>query len=1057
MARQPGSISSAKTTRPRSSAVFLRERLFRELDWNRRFACTWITGPPGSGKTALMASFVNARSLPCLWYQVDAGDSDPAAFFAHLQAGANFHWGKALIDLPRFTRDAAFSVPSFARLFFRELFAAVPTLIIALDDYHEADMDCQLHDIVRTAIEQTPASAHICVTSRARPPPTLARCQANGAVRSILWDQLSLTLEEVIGIAGVHDVELDRKTAEVWHDRCGGWAAGLRLVLLSDAVRPTNVAGAGSRTLLFDYLGQEVFQGFPEALQSLLLRVAFLPRIPADAASELTGSPTAAQQLAALAESNLFTTVSLDGPPTLRFHPLFRDFLVHRATSDLPADEVHAIRVRAATMLEARGMVAEAVQVLLEAKAWDRLVHLMLTHAPTLMSQGRHTTLGQWLAHLPVGLVEGDPWLLYWLGASRSLHDPVSGRSYSEAAFELFARKQDRAGQLLAWSGVVDCIFHIYSDLRQLDVWIERLESLLAIDAQFPSAEVEARVTFSMFVALSFRQPQHAELPMWRQRLGAIATVVPDPMFRLLSRLYLTLDEVWHGDLLDAGAELELLKHESARLPMSPIAELSLRFGQSSYALYTGDATRCIEGIDCALAIAGSSGIHIWDKVLMGQGAAISLSNGDLERGREFLQRRVAMVDPSDKEELSLRHLSEAWLCWLSGQRAEALAHAKLSIGFARQMGLPHFQAVGYLSLAIVTFECGEQEEGLSQLEAGRAVGTLTHNPMLLWMADLLEAYMRLRRGDEAAALVNTAMAAGSKHGYHHFFFWPRSAVAVVCQKALEWGIQPEYVNALIERGRLVPPPEAVGSDLWPWPVKVSTLGTFAVVVRGTPISFKGKAQRAPLNLLKALIAFGGQDVVESKVIDALWPESDGGAGEQTLATTLFRLRKLVGTDVVKRQDGHLSIVTTECWVDCWALRRLLDSAVEDGGTLVERVKRIYAGPFLQGEDDAPWALQLRERLHVALVKKLSVAAADALAHDRIDLAQEIYAAGLEIDDLIEEFYRGQIQCHIAADQPSLAVSTFRRCQRVLSTRLGVEPSQTTTRLYLSAIHKDDG
>ena len=63
----------------------------------------------------------------------------------------------------------------------------------------------------------------------------------------------------------------------------------------------------------------------------------------------------------------------------------------------------------------------------------------------------------------------------------------------------------------------------------------------------------------------------------------------------------------------------------------------------------------------------------------------------------------------------------------------------------------------------------------------GERLGTLTHNPMLLWMADLLEAHMRLRRGDEAAALVKTAMAAGSKHGYHHFFFWPRNAVAAVC------------------------------------------------------------------------------------------------------------------------------------------------------------------------------------------------------------------------------------------------------------------------------------
>ena len=388
--------------------------------------------------------------------------------------------------------------------------------------------------------------------------------------------------------------------------------------------------------------------------------------------------------------------------------------------------------------------------------------------------------------------------------------------------------------------------------------------------------------------------------------------------------------------------------------------------------------------------------------------------------------------------------------------RADALAHLRMGAGFSDRMGLPHFNALDRLSAGIVSFECGEHETGQHHVQAGRALGALTGNAMIGWMADLLEAYMRLQLGEEATPLIQAGMAAGQKHGYRHFFFWPRAAMAVVCLKALELGIQPEYVNELIEKGRLAPPPEAAESDRWPWPVKVSTLGTFAVVVRGTLVSFKGKAQRAPLNLLKALIAFGGHAVAESRVIDALWPDSDGGAGEQSLATTLFRLRKLVGTEVVKRQDGQLSIVSTECWVDCWALKRLLESVVEDGGRLVERVKSIYAGPFLQGEDDAPWALQLRERLHVALVKKLSMAAADALAHDRIELAHDIFAAGLEIDDLVEEFYRGQIQCHIAADQPSLAVSTYRRCQRTLSNRLGVEPSQATTRLYLSAIRNSE-
>ena len=46
----------------------------------------------------------------------------------------------------------------------------------------------------------------------------------------------------------------------------------------------------------------------------------------------------------------------------------------------------------------------------------------------------------------------------------------------------------------------------------------------------------------------------------------------------------------------------------------------------------------------------------------------------------------------------------------------------------------------------------------------------------------------------------------------------------------------------------------------------------------------------------------------------------------------------------------------------------------------------------------------------------------------------------------------GPVRCHTHSGQASHAVTTYRQCQRVLAKRLGVMPSEKTTRLYLAAI-----
>lgn len=170
----------AKLSRPNLYRVVARDRLFILLDKEcNDHPVVWIKGPPGSGKTTLVASYLEERQLPAIWYQVDGGDSDLATFFYYMRlAGQQASTSKHL-SLPLLTPEYLPDLSEFFRRFFRKLFAAIPeTSILVFDNYQEMVPTSTFHNAIQGAIAELPKGIHIIVISHLESPPHFARSLA---------------------------------------------------------------------------------------------------------------------------------------------------------------------------------------------------------------------------------------------------------------------------------------------------------------------------------------------------------------------------------------------------------------------------------------------------------------------------------------------------------------------------------------------------------------------------------------------------------------------------------------------------------------------------------------------------------------------------------------------------------------------------------------------------------------------------------------------------------------------------------------------------------------
>src|SRR5690606_21801037 len=378
--------------------------LFRALDDARRAgAAVWIGAPAGAGKTTVVASYLAACKVPALWYQLDAGDADVAAFFYGFGASAR-RLGRARRPLPLLTPEYLPGLQTFARNFFRALFARLPSPALVVLDNHEAlPPDSPLQALLAAALQDDRAGITVIVLSRVAPPPVFARWRASTRFVVLDWEALRLQPEETRGICRLRrgGREVSEADALALHRLTEGWVAGLVLQLEQDRAAR---ASDGWRDLpwqrvTFEYFAAEVLAHSPQPVREFLFQTALLPHVEPAMARALTGNAGAGELLAELAHRNYFTTRLGDG--AYQYHALFREFLLTRGQAHFGSGPWRELQRRASGMLVERGLDESAAALMQQSGDHAGLEALIHQRAAEYAGSGRLHQLEQWLRALP--------------------------------------------------------------------------------------------------------------------------------------------------------------------------------------------------------------------------------------------------------------------------------------------------------------------------------------------------------------------------------------------------------------------------------------------------------------------------------------------------------------------------------------------------------------------------------------------------------------------------------------------------------------------------------
>ncbi len=404
-----------------------RDRLDQQLSMAMQSRLAIVSGPPGSGKSVLLADWAQNRANGLVaWLTLDEHDNDPGRFWPHLAAAIGL-----ACPFPGVKEDPDRIVDLVV-----EGLSEDRARVVIVDDFHLLTDAAVVASVARLA-RHLPQQARLILTGQSTPAFPLKRLLLSGEAASVGEGDLRFTVEEAAAlIALVARKVMPVDELRVLTERSAGWAPAIRLAAeaLKDQDDPSDFVRrfSGAFAPVAEYLQSEMlWQQAPDVVK-FLLQTAVLEDLTGDVCQAVTERTDSAEILESLANRSLFV-FPLEAPELgYRYHPLLADLLRSRLQFE-DSSLIRGAHLNAAKCFERRGDVRSAAYHLAQAGVYDRAFDLVFSNlvgnSGDRQGAERPCSVG---SEMPEPDVDEDP-----------------GRMYIRAAALLSALRVTEAGKLL--------------------------------------------------------------------------------------------------------------------------------------------------------------------------------------------------------------------------------------------------------------------------------------------------------------------------------------------------------------------------------------------------------------------------------------------------------------------------------------------------------------------------------------------------------------------------------------------------------------------------------